>query len=106
MAMPQMIFHKQETGFQAKDDGDVNSLREKKPSRDFSLNVNWKNLASHFGGGAENVLKQAESYLLSRPTSEDNRKIIVKLTTGAKDEADLIKKVFTGIMSLPEYQLC
>jgi uncharacterized protein (DUF1800 family) len=106
MAMPQLVFHKQETEFQAKEDGDVNSLREKKSKRDFSLNVDWKNLASHFKGSTENVLQQTESYLLSRPTSEENRKVILNLTAGAKDEADLVKKVFTGIMSLPEYQLC
>lgn len=106
MAMPQMLFHKQETEFQAKDDGDVNSLREKKPKRDFSLNTDWKNLASHFKGGAENIMQQVENYLLSRPTSEGNRKMILRLTAGAKDEADLVKKVFTGMMSLPEYQLC
>jgi uncharacterized protein (DUF1800 family) len=106
MAMPQLIFHKLETEFQAKEDGDVNSLREMKPKRDFSLNVDWKNLADHFKGSSETVLQQAENYLLSRPTSEDNKKIILKFTAGAKDEADLVKKVFTGIMSLPEYQLC
>lgn len=106
MAMPQLIFHKQETEFQAKDDGDVNSLREKKQKRDFSLNVDWKNLAEHFKGSSELIVQQVESYLLSRPTSNENRKIILKLTAGAKDEADLTKRMFTGIMSLPEYQLC
>jgi hypothetical protein len=106
MALPQLVFHKQETEFQAKDDGDVNSLREKKPKRDFSLNVDWKNLSTHFKGSAENVIDQVESYLLSRPTSEENKKLILKLTAGAKDEGDLVKKVFTGIMLLPEYQLC
>lgn len=106
MAMPQLIFHKQETEFQAKDDGDVNSLREKKPKRDFSLNVNWAALVTHFKGNAESVLEQSENYLLSRPTSLENKKVILKLSAGAKDEGDLIKKIFTGVMSLPEYQLC
>jgi len=30
MTMPQMLFRNQETEFQAKDDGDVNSLRKRK----------------------------------------------------------------------------
>jgi hypothetical protein len=106
MAMPQLIFHNQETEFQAKEDGDVNSLREKKTKRDFSLNVDWKNLAGHFKGSPENVVQRSENYLLSRPTSEENRKVILKLTAGAKDDSDLVKRIFTGIMSLPEYQLC
>lgn len=106
MAMPQLVFSKQETEFQAKDDGDVNSLREKKPRRDFSLNVNWKNLATHFTGNTENVYAKAEDYLLSKSTSAENKKNIIKFSTGAKDESDLVKKIFTGIMSLPEYQLC
>ncbi|HTH54565.1 MAG TPA: DUF1800 domain-containing protein [Cyclobacteriaceae bacterium] len=106
MAMPQLIFHNQETEFQAKEDGDVNSLREKKTKRDFSLNVDWKNLAGHFKGSPENVVQRSEDYLLSRPTSEENRKVILKLTAGAKDDSDLVKRIFTGIMSLPEYQLC
>jgi uncharacterized protein (DUF1800 family) len=106
MAMPQLVFQKQETQFQAKDDGDVNSLREKKPKRDFSLSVDWKTMVSHFTGSAENIFQSAENNLLSSPTSEGNKKMILKLTAGAKDEADLVKKIFTGIMSLPEYQLC
>ncbi|GHN00177.1 hypothetical protein WSM22_16660 [Cytophagales bacterium WSM2-2] len=106
MAMPQMLFTKQETDFQAKDDGDVNSLKEKKPKRDFSLNADWKNLATTFKGTAENVYAKAEDYLLSSATSPENKKMILKMTTGAKDETDLVKKIFMGIMSLPEYQLC
>ncbi|MBI1768577.1 MAG: DUF1800 domain-containing protein [Bacteroidetes bacterium] len=106
MAVPRLVFHKQETEFQAKEDGDVNSLREKKPKRDFSLNVDWATLATRFRDGAESAFEQAENYLLSRPTSAENKKVILKLSAGAKDEADLIKKIFTGVMSLPEYQLC
>lgn len=106
MAMPQLVFHKQETEFQAKDDGDVNSLRERKPKRDFSLNVDWKPLVTHFQGRAKSVFDQAEHLLLSRSTSLENKEAVLKLTVGAKDEADLVMRIFTGIMSLPEYQLC
>ncbi len=107
MAMPQLVFHKQETEFQAKDDGDVNSLREKKPKRDFSLDVNWNNLANHFRGGTnEEVYAKSEDYLLSKPTSTLNKELILKFANGAKSDGDLVKKIFTGIMSLPEYQLC
>src|SRR5260221_487722 len=106
MAIPQLVFHKQETEFQAKDDGDVNSLREKKPKRDFSLNLDWSTLVAHFKVSAESVLEQSQNYLLSRATSTENKTVILKLSAGAKDEPDLVKKIFTGVMSLPEYQLC
>jgi hypothetical protein len=60
----------------------------------------------HFTGTTESVYAKAEDYLLSKPTSANNKNVILKFSEGAKDEADLVRKIFSGIMSLPEYQLC
>jgi hypothetical protein len=106
MTMPQLIFHKKETEFQAKDDGDVNSLREQKPKRDFSLEVDWNLLASRFSGAHENVYQKIENYLLTQPTSTQNKEFILKFSKASKNEAELVRSIFTGLMSLPEYQLC
>ncbi len=107
MAMPQLIFHKKETEFQAKDDGDVNSLREKKPKRDFSLDVNWANFAHRFTESKiESTYAKIENHFLSKAASAGNRALLLKLSTGAKSDEELVKKITTGIMSLPEYQLC
>lgn len=106
MAMPQLVFHKRETEFQAKDDGDVNSLKEKKPKRDFSLTVDWNKIAAHYKDEPKQLIDQADYFLLARSTSSENKAAILKMTDGAKDYAELVKKVFTAIMSLPEYQLC
>ena len=107
MAMPQLIFHKKETEFQAKDDGDVNSLREKKPKRDFSLDVNWGNLAHSFmKKNVEDTYFKIEDHLLAKPASSANRALLLKLSAGTKNDEELVKKIITGIMSLPEYQLC
>ncbi len=106
MTLPQLVFHKQETEFQAKDDGDVNSLREKKPKRDFSLDVNWENLMNRFPGTQQEAYQQMENYLLSQPTSAQNRTLILKLSNQAKTDEERVKLIFTGLMSLPEYQLC
>jgi len=106
MTLPQLIFHKKETEFQAKDDGDVNSLRERKPKRDFSMDVDWENLSKRFSGSQWEVYDKAEGYLLSQPTSVQNKELILKFSKDAKDEMELIKSIFSGLMSLPEYQLC
>lgn len=106
MTMPQLILHKQETEFQAKDDGDLNSLRERKTKRDFSLDVNWENLAKKFSGDHDEVYRRIENYLLPRPTSTQNKAMILKFSSDAKDDVALVRSVFTGLMSLPEYQLC
>ncbi|HLZ17015.1 MAG TPA: hypothetical protein VKQ08_08240, partial [Cyclobacteriaceae bacterium] len=74
--------------------------------RDFSLDVNWENLALRFSGKQEEVYGTIESQLLPRTTSIQNKNLVLKFSNGAKNEADLVKKIFTGIMSLPEYQLC
>src|SRR5260370_30138565 len=88
MAMPQLVFHKQETEFQAKNDGDVNSLREKKPKRDFSLDVSWENLANRFSGDRQYAYQKIENYLLSRPTSAQNKELILKFSNRAKSEPE------------------
>ncbi len=107
MAMPQLMFHKKETEFQAKDDGEVNSLREKKPKKDFSLDVNWSKLAHTFmENKTEDTYEKIENHFLSKPASSANRALLVKLSVGTKNEEDLVKKIITGIMSLPEYKLC
>jgi len=106
MTMPQLVFRQQETEFQAKDDGDVNSLRERKPKRDFSLNVNWDDLTKQFHGEHQQVYQQIENYLLSQPTSAQNKTLIMRLSNSAKTEAELVKLIFTSVMALPEYQLC
>ena len=106
MVISQKIFNKQDIGFRPKDDGDVNSLREKKRKLDLSLDVNWENLATRFSGNQAQVYEKAEDFLLSNPTSPQNKELILKFSNKAKNETDLVKAIFTGIMSLPEYQLC
>ncbi|MGC4022569.1 MAG: DUF1800 domain-containing protein [Cyclobacteriaceae bacterium] len=106
MSMPQRIFKKEDIQFKPKDDGDVNSVKEKKKTRDFSLDVDWQKLANQFSGDQLKVFEKVEDYLLSQPTSDQNKELILKFSSKSKNEVELTKSIFTGIMSLPEYQLC
>jgi len=107
MSLPQMIFHRQENGFEAKDDGDVNSINESfHGKRNLSLVVDWENIARSFSRSANETVELAEAFLLARPTTKVNRELITSMASKSTDDTEFVKKVFTGFMSLPEYQLC
>ena len=107
MSLPTMLLRNAESTFQAKDDGDVNDATNvaAKPGQ-ISYSANWEKLTGLFRkNSSEKTLEAVESFLLSRPTTEANRKMISAFANEAKDDLELLKKACIGFMSLPEYQL-
>jgi uncharacterized protein (DUF1800 family) len=107
MSLPQLIFHQQENNYEAKDDGDVNSINEAfHGKRNLTLNVDWESIARSFAGTANETVQLAEAFLLARPTTKANRELILTMASKSTRDVEFVKKVFTGYISLPEYQLC
>jgi hypothetical protein len=107
MSLPAILLNDSETQFDAKDDGDVNAVKHVLDrSRKISFSVNWENLSQIFMRDTEKATIEAiEDYLLTKPTSAANRKLIEDVSGKSSQDTEFIKKVFIGFMSLPEYQL-
>lgn len=106
MSLPSILFRNAETDFQAKDDGDVNNLTNNVKKLKITFTVNWNAVASQFlKGSAPNTLQSVESFLLTRPTTSENKKLIEQYVSNSGGDLEFIKRAFTGFMSLPEYQL-
>jgi hypothetical protein len=102
-----MLLQNTESTFQAKDDGDVNDATNAaaKPGQ-ISYSVDWEKLNGLFSkNSSEQTLEDVENFLLTRPTTEANRKMITAFAKESKEETAFLKKAFIGFMSLPEYQL-
>lgn len=107
MSLPTMLFRNAESTFQAKDDGDVNDATNTaaKPGQ-ISYSVDWGKLAGLFSkSSSEQTLEALENFLLVRPTTPENRKMISAFAGEAKEDLEFLKKACIGFMSLPEYQL-
>jgi uncharacterized protein (DUF1800 family) len=108
IALPMMLFGGAETDFEASDDGDANGLGKiGKGKRNLHCKVDWENMANTFTKSSQKeTLDLLESYLLTRPTSPDNKNFIINSAPGTTNDKDFVKRAFIGLMSLPEYQLC
>jgi hypothetical protein len=106
LSLPAILFGQAESTIDLKDDGDVNNVTNSAGKRRLGMRVDWSLLAAKFAGFETSVtLDRIEGYLLARPTSEANRKLVRGFTRSATDNADLVRKAFMGFMSLPEYQM-
>ena len=107
MSLPTLLLRNAESTFQAKDDGDVNDATNTaaKPGQ-ISYSVNWEKLTGLFRkNSSEKTLEAVENFLLTRATTEANRKMISAFASEAKEDVEFLKKACIGFMSLPEYQL-
>ena len=107
MSLPNLLFKQMETEFQSKDDGDVNEVTNQfKKGGKISFSVDWKKLNELFAGATEaETISKVEDFLLCKPTTDGNRKLIASPLQREMDETERMRKLFTGFMSLPEYQL-
>lgn len=108
IALPMLMFGGAETDFEASDDGDANGLgKAGQGKRRLHCRADWNKLANDFTKSSQKeTVDGVEAFLLTRPTSADNRNLIINPSMLGLNDKDFIKKVFIGFMSLPEYQLC
>lgn len=107
MSLPGLLLNNIDSGFDAKDDGDVNndSNKANKANR-ISYAVSMEMLATKFTrASAEQTLDGIEDFLLACPITAENKKLVTSLSRTGKNDVEFIKKAFIGYMSLPEYQL-
>ena len=107
MSLPAQILRNSQAEFEAKDDGDVNNVtNDYKKAREISFSTDWEKLSNVFTRtSATETVDNIEHHLLAKPTSAANRKMIQTFVGQKTSDADFIKKIFIGFMSLPEYQL-
>jgi uncharacterized protein (DUF1800 family) len=107
MGLPTILFKNSATEFQGKDDGDANEvINQFKQAGKISFNVNWQKLADVFTRKTEEeTVTVIENYLLPKPAIESSKKLITEKARAAAQGPEYVKKLFTGFMSLPEYQL-
>jgi len=106
MSLPAILFRDAETDFQAKDDGDINNLTNEVRKSKISFSVDWNPIANQFAKDrSAKVLDEIETFLLSRPTTKENRSLIEKYTASATNDSEFVQRAYIGFMSLPEYQL-
>ena len=107
MSLLAILLNDSETEFEAKDDGDVNSVDHVLDrNRKISFFVDWSNLSNIFmKDTAKLTIETIEDYLLAKPASAANRKSIQSFAGKSTQDHEFVKKAFTGFMSLPDYQL-
>ena len=106
LSLPAILFGQADPGIEPKDDGDANNVTNGAGARRLTMRVDWTLLATKFGGSeASQTLERIEAYILARPTSESNRKLVRGFTKKASGDEELVRMGFMGYMSLPEYQM-
>jgi uncharacterized protein (DUF1800 family) len=107
LSLPSIMLKNAPTDFEAKDDGDANNAANTAKANKLVFRVDWAPLVSRFmKGTAEESLALIEDYLLAKPTSNANRKLVRESVENSENDNVFIQKAFIGFMSLPEYQLC
>ncbi len=106
--LPTILFKDVETDFQTSDDGDANGLDVSAGgARRIGFKVDWESLASLFTKSSlKQTVEGVESFLLSRPTTDTNRRYVTSAADSSLNEVEFVKRLFQGFMSLPEYQMC
>lgn len=107
MSLPGILLNDSDAEFEAKDDGDVNSVDHiLGRNRKISFSADWDKLGNIFiKESAKGTTEAIEDYLLSKPTSLRNKKAILDFAGKSTQDREFVKKVFIGFMSLPDYQL-
>jgi uncharacterized protein (DUF1800 family) len=105
MKLPELIFKASEVTFKPKDDGDVNTEYLSKRVNRIQAKTDWQILENSFGSiDTQNLITKMQAYLLARPLSESQNKII-QIKTEGKTGIELIQTIAQNIASMPEYQL-
>jgi uncharacterized protein (DUF1800 family) len=105
MKLPELIFKASEVTFKPKDDGDVNTEYLSKRVNRIQAKIDWQILENSFGLiDTQNLITKMQAYLLARPLSESQNKMIQAKTEG-KTGIELIQTIAQNIASMPEYQL-
>ena len=105
MKLPEIIFKAAEVTFKPKDDGDVNTEFLNKRVNKIQAKIDWQAFEKAFiTNNPQELIGKMESYLLSRPISEPQKKMIQSKTED-KSGIELIQIIAQNIASLPEYQL-
>jgi uncharacterized protein (DUF1800 family) len=103
--LPELIFRAAEVTFKPKDEGDVNTEYLSKRVNRIQATIDWKAFENAFAtNNSQELIDKMESYLLSRPISEPQKKMIQSKTEG-RSGVELIQIIAQNIASLPEYQL-
>jgi uncharacterized protein (DUF1800 family) len=105
MKLPELIFKAAEVTFKPKEEGDVNTEYLSRRINRIQANVNWKAFENAFvTTSSVDLVDKMESYLLSRPITEPQKKMIQSKIAG-KSGVELVQAIALNIASLPEYQL-
>jgi uncharacterized protein (DUF1800 family) len=105
MKLPEIIFSAAEVTFKPKDDGDVNTEYLSKRVNRIQATIDWKAFENAFeANNSQQLVNKMETYLLSRPVSEPQKKMIQSRAEG-KSGTELVQIIAQNIASLPEYQL-
>ena len=105
MKLPEIIFKATEVTFKPKDDGDVNTEYLSKRVNKIQVKIDWQAFENaFFVNNPQDLMGKMEAYLLSRPISETQRKVIQHKIEG-KSGIELTQMIAQNIASLPEYQL-
>ena len=107
MALPSLMLRNSQTEFEAKDDGDMNDVtNDFKKAREISYSVQWEKLSNAFvKKSSAETIENLEHFLLVKPTTAANRKLVLNIAGDSAQDVEFIKKAFIGLMSLPEYQI-
>lgn len=107
MKLPEYVLTAAEVNVRAKDEGDVNAvLLARKGRNQFTTKANWDDFDKPFARTDETDLPDAlAAYLLPFPLQNEQRTLLLKQLKPGQSQAEKIKTLTVGIMSLPEYQL-
>jgi uncharacterized protein (DUF1800 family) len=105
MKLPELIFKAAEVTFKPKEEGDVNTEYLSRRVNRIQANIDWQAFENAFAtNNSQDLVDKVESYLLSRPISEPQKKMIQSKAAG-KSGVELVQTIALNIASLPEYQL-
>ncbi len=105
MKLPEIIFKAAQITFKPKDDGDVNTEYLSKRINRIQATIDWQAFENAFASyNSQELTNKMESYLLARPISEAQKKIIQNKGE-SKSGIELVQIIAQNIASLPEYQL-
>jgi uncharacterized protein (DUF1800 family) len=105
MKLPEIIFKAAEVTFKPKDDGDVTTEYLSRKVNKIQSKIDWQGFEDAFAANnPKDLVNKIESYLLSRPLSEPQKKVVQNKIEG-KSGSELVQIIAQNIASLPEYQL-
>jgi uncharacterized protein (DUF1800 family) len=107
MSLPNILFKNSLVTFEAKDDGDINndSNLANRPAN-ILFSVDFNAIANRFSKkSTSETLEAIGDYLMACPVISSNKKIITAAVAKSTNDPDFMKRAYTALMALPEYQL-